>query len=268
MTIEAFVTDLEVVAEDLRGDYAEVDGGFQLKVLSGFVPKDKVEDVTGLKSALHKERENARNAARKARELEDQFGGFDPDELTQLREEKAKAEEDRAKKAGEWDKLKLQMVTQHDQISAEKDKAFADLKKAYDTQLINSEVVTAISAEKGNVTLLSPHVRKYVKIVQDDSGQFIRQVVDDAGNPRVDGNGNFLKVHDLVKEMREQDTFASAFIGAQSSGGGTPPGGGKGDGTGGKGGIPSGTKRGSMTPRQKVDFIRAHGDAEYQKLPH
>ena len=267
MTLEAFVTDLEGVDENLRSEYTETDDGFQLKVLNGFVPKDKVEDVTGLKSALHKERENARTATRRARELEDQFGGFDPDELNTLREEKLKAEEDRAKKAGEWDKLKEQLVTQHQDEVGKLKADNASLKTAYDSQLIDSEVVTAIAAEKGNAMLLKPHVRDHVKVVRDDAGLFSVQVVDDAGNPRVDGTGKFLEVLELVREMRDQETFAGAFIGTQSSGGGTPPGGGDGGGGGGKGGIPSDLKRGSMTPRQKVDFINAHGDAEYQQLP-
>jgi len=267
MTIEAFVTDLEGVAEDLRGEYAQVEGGYQLKILGGFVAKDKVENVDGLKSALHKERENARTAARRARELEDQFGGFDPAELQTLRDEKVAAEEQRAQKAGEWDKLKTQLVTQHQDEVAKLKADNTSLKTAYDNQLIDSAVVTAIAGEKGNTTLLKPHVRNHVKVVQDDNGAFSVQVVDDAGNPRVDGTGKFLAVSDFVKEMREQDTFAGAFIGAQSSGGGTPPGGGASGGAGGKGGIPSDLKRGGMTPRQKVDFINDHGDAEYQKLP-
>jgi len=267
MTLKTFVESLEGVSEELRDEYVEADGGFQLKILSGFVAKDKVENVDGLKSALHKERENARAAARKARELEEQFGGFDPDELTQLRDEKAKAEEQRAQKAGEWDKLKTQMAGKHDQEIAERDKKLADLTNAYNNQLIDSAVVTAIAAEKGNATLLKPHVASRVKVVKDESGTFGVQVVDDAGNPRVDSSGKFISVNDFVKEMRDQDTFAGAFIGAQSSGGGTPPGSGEGGGAGAKGGIPSDLKRSSMTPRQKVDFIMEHSDAEYQKLP-
>lgn len=267
MALESFVTDLEAVDETLRGEYVQTEGGYSLKLLGGFVAKDKVENVDGLKSALGKERENARNATRQVRELQEQFGGFDPDELLKLRDEKAHAEEERAKKAGEWDKLKIQIVTEHDKTVAAKNATIASLTKAYDNQLIDSAVVTAIAAEKGNATLLKPHVREHVKVTQDDNGTFNVQVVDDAGNPRVDGAGKFISVSDFVKELREQDTFAGAFLGAQSSGGGTPPGGGAGGGAGGKGGIPSDLKRGSMTPRQKVDFINSHGDAEYQKLP-
>jgi hypothetical protein len=267
MALESFVTNLEDVGEDLRNEYEQAEGGYTLKILSGFVAKDKVENVDGLKSALHKERENARTAARRARELEDQFGGFDPKELETLRTEKAAAEEQRAQKAGEWDKLKVQLVTQHQEENGKLKGEIATLKTAYDAQLIDAAVVTAIAGEKGNPTLLKPHVANHVTVVQDDSGMFNVRVVDDAGNPRVNGTGQFIGVSDFVKELREQETFAGAFIGAQSSGGGTPPGGGNGGGDGKKGGIPSDLKRSSMTPRQKVDFIRAHSDADYQKLP-
>jgi len=267
MSLKPFVESLEDVAEALQGEYVEVDGGYQLEVLSGYVSKDKVEDVSGLKSALHKERDNARTAARRARELEDQFGGFDPEELTTLRNEKAKAEEDRKMKAGEWDLLKKQMNEKQAAELEARDSKINSLRKAYDNQLIDSAVVTAIAESKGNATLLKPHVAAHVKVVQEESGAFSVQVVDDAGNPRVDGNGQFLKVSDYVKEMRENDTYAGAFIGTQSSGGGTAPGGGKGEGAGKKGGIPSDLKRSSMTARQKIDFIREFSDEDYQRLP-
>jgi len=268
MSLKPFVESLEGVTEELRGEYVEAEGGYQLKILAGYVAKDAVEDVSGLKSALQKEREAARTAARRARELEDQFGGFDPEELNTLRTEKAKADEDRKVKAGEWELLKKQMNEKQAAELESRDAKISKLKKAYDDQLIESEVVTAISAAKGNAMLLKPHVSKNVKVVQDENtGAFNVQVVDDAGNPRVDGNGKFLKVSDYVNEMRENDIFAGAFIGTQSSGGATPPGGGKGEGGGKKGGIPSDLKRSTMTARQKIDFIREHSDAEYQNLP-
>ena len=92
------------------------------------------------------------------------------------------------------------------------------------------------------------------------------RIVDDADNPRINGDGKYLTVSDYVRELRENETFAGAFTGAGSSGGGTPPGAGQGSGSQ-KGGIPSNLKRGSMTPKEKVAFIKEHGEDEFLKLP-
>jgi hypothetical protein len=69
------------------------------------VPADKVEDVSGLKSALQKERENNKNLAATKRQLEEQYGGIDPEEYQRLKELEAQEEERKAEKKGEWDKL-------------------------------------------------------------------------------------------------------------------------------------------------------------------
>ncbi len=56
----------------------EADGKFYLDVEGGF------EDTSGLKSALQKERDAAKEAARKARELEDKFKDIDPDKVRDM----------------------------------------------------------------------------------------------------------------------------------------------------------------------------------------
>jgi hypothetical protein len=267
MAIEAIVDSLDAVPEDLRGDYVEKDGKYMLKALEGFVPGDQVEDVTGLKSALQKERENAREAQRKYRQMQEQYSGYDVEELQQLREAQAKAEEDRAKKAGEWDSLKTQLVTKHNDEKSAWEKEKAELMNAFSNQLRETAALQAISENKGNTALLKPHVLAALKVERDESGKFVTHVVDDAGGARMNSDGKYLSVSDYVKDLRDQETFAGAFLGTGSSGGGTPPGGGDKGGAGGKGGIPSDLKRGGMTPKQKVDFINEYGHDEFMKLP-
>lgn len=267
MPLQPQVESLEGIPEDLQGEYEQTDSGYRLKILAGFVPADRVEDVSGLKSALHKERENAREAGRVAKQLREQYAGFDVEELEKLREDQQRAEEERAKKAGEFDTLRVQMNEKHAQEIAARDDKIGALTKAYDDVLIDSAVLQAINESKGNALFLKPLVTKQVQVVQDEAGKFALRVVDDAGNPRVDGEGKYLTVNALVREMREQETYAPAFLGAGSTGGGTPPGAGEGQGGGGKGGIPSDLKRGTMSTKQKVDFIKQHGNVEFQKLP-
>ena len=154
MALKPIVEDLGEIPEQLREEYVETDNGYQLKVLQDFVPRENVEDVSGLKSALQKERENARASAKKVRELESQFGGIDLEELEELRQEKARAEEERAKKAGEWDKLKNQMVEKHTQEVAQLKEEMAKVRSAYEDQFVDAAVLAAIIEHKGIALLL------------------------------------------------------------------------------------------------------------------
>ena len=77
----------------------------------------------------------------------------------------------------------------------------------------------AIAAAKGSSALLLPHVRASVKVIEDN-GDFKVQVVDTAGNPRVNGKGEFLTIADLVSEMRQSDIFGRAFEATGTTGSG------------------------------------------------
>lgn len=269
MKLQPTVESLDSIPETLRDNYEQAeDGTYRLNFLKDYVPADKVEDVGGLKSALGKEREAAREAARKLKAMQEQFAGFDVEEYQALKDAQHKAEEERAKKAGEFDALKAQMMQKHQEELSKKDKEILRRTAALEKRLVDSEAVSALNDLKGNVTLLLPHVKAHVKVVEDDAGQFVARVVDDAGNPRVNGEGKFLTVRDLVSEMRDLDAYAPGFANAVKSGGGTPPNGTGGEGAGGKkGGIPTDLRRSKMTPRQKVDFVKEHGEKALLDLP-
>jgi len=264
--LEATVDSLDGLPQDLHAEYEQGDDNrYHLKILSNFVPKDKVEDVTGLKSALQKERENNKTAAQQLRELREKMGDVDPEEYHRLQDMERKLDEDKAKKAGEWDKLKEQMTTKHNEELGKRSDREKRLLGALEQKTVDADAVSALNELKGNVTLLLPHVKAHVRMVEED-GAFVARVVDDAGNPRVNGEGNFLTVRELVSEMRDQDTFAKAFENTVKSGGGTPPGGGDGGAGGKKGVIPSDLKRSTMSTKDKVAFIREHGEDAYMEL--
>lgn len=267
MSLQATLDSLDGLPEDFHEDYEKrEDNKYHLKILSSYVSKDSVEDVSGLKSALHKERENNKTAAQQLRELKERVGEVDPDEYQRLKDLERQIEEDKAKKAGEWDKLKVQMSDKHQEELSKRDGREKKLLGALEQKTVDADAVSALNEHKGNVTLLLPHVKAHVRMVEED-GAFVARVVDDAGNPRVNGDGNFLTVRELVSEMRDQETYAKAFENTVKSGGGTPPNGSGGQGSGGKGVIPSDLKRSTMTTKDKVAFIRQHGEDAYMELP-
>lgn len=270
MGLETEVESLDTIPEQLRDEYVETeDGTYRLKILENYVPADKVEDVSGLKSALQKERESARKANKTLAQLKEQYGEIDPEEYAALKEAQQQAEEDKAKKAGEWDKLKSQMVEKHNQALQAKDKEIQGVLGVLERKLVDAEAVSALNELEGNATLLLPHVKNHVRMIKDDdTGEYVARVVDDAGNPRVNGEGKYLTVRELVSEMRDQDAFAAAFKSTMRSGGGTPPGGGEGESSGGKGGTPSkDLKRSKMSRKDKVAYIKEHGEDAYFSLP-
>ena len=99
MPLQLTVDTLDAVPENLRSLYSEADGKFRLAV-------DGLEDTAGLKSALQKEREAARTAEKQSKAW--MALGKTPEEIAALIDAQRKAEEDRALKGGEFDKLELE----------------------------------------------------------------------------------------------------------------------------------------------------------------
>jgi hypothetical protein len=210
--LDLVVEKLDAVPEPLRALYAEQDGKFRLKV-------NGVEDPTALKGALDKERRAAREAEKQASQW--RALGKTPEEIAQLLAAQAEAEEQKAAKAGEWEKLRSQMNEKHAADLKAKDDAIAKMRSALEKHLIDAQAATAIAAAKGVPELLLPHVQKHVRVVEED-GEYSVRVVDAKGDPRVNGKGDPLTIADLVGEMRQSTVFGRAFEGSGRSGGGMP----------------------------------------------
>ena len=206
-----FSTDsIDTIAEEHRGLYKQDGEKFVLDV-------EGYESPAGLKSALQKEREAAKTATKQASAWA--ALGKTPEEIQQLVEAQAQAERDKLAKGGEWDKLKAQMLEQHNK-EREADKAAINAgKAAIERHLIDGQASAAISAAKGVPVLLLPHVKAHVRVVED-GGEYVVRVVDKLGNPRVDAKGEFLSITDLVSEMRQSEVFGRAFEASGTTGGG------------------------------------------------
>ena len=213
MALQLVIDSLETVPETVRSLYVPDGDKFKLDV-SG------IEDTSGLKSALQKEREAAKHAAKQVSAWSSL--GKTPEEIQELLEAQRKADEDKATKNGEWEKLKAQM---QEQSAAERQKLEQALKAkdgAIERYLIDAQAVAAISELKGVPALLLPHVKAAVKVVDDD-GEYVTRVVDAQGNPRVNAKGDFLTIKDLVSEMRQSEVFGRAFEASGTSGTGSRP---------------------------------------------
>lgn len=256
--------DLE---ESIQGFYTQQDDDY---VLAAEGMPD-VEDTSGLKSALQKERENARKFAREKKALEDKIGGVDLEEYNKLKEEHEQQETRKLEEAGEFEKIKEQMRAAHAKELANKEKEIDRLTGEIRHQKVESAATQALADAGGNVELLKPHLLSRLKLNTDD---FSVQVLEaDGATPKVDGGGNPVNIDALVSEMRDSDTFASGFKATQQSGSGSEPTEGGGDilpgqGKPNGGTPPAGTKpRSQMTDREKIDYQREHGIDALLNLP-
>ncbi|MDR1648770.1 MAG: hypothetical protein LBR71_00790 [Synergistaceae bacterium] len=206
----------EGLEEGLRKLYEEKDGEYVMSV-------EGIEDTTGLKNALQKERADREKFAKQVKAWE--ALGKTPEEISELLAKLDEDEAKRAEKAGEWEKVKAQLLDSHKKELEKKDGDIAKMRLALESHLVDAAATAAIAELKGVPQLLLPHVKTAVKVVEAD-GRYTVQVVDAAGTPRVNAKGDLLSIKELVEEMRQSDVFGGrAFESTGTSGGGA--GGGK-----------------------------------------
>lgn len=244
------VDDIDSVDETLRGLYEEDGGTYRLKV-------EGLPDTSGFEAKLSTAQKEA-IAERKKRQAWEALGKS-PEEIKELLAAQEKADEDKATRAGEWDKLKAQMNEKHQTELKSREDKIAAMQSTLERHLIDATATAAIAAEKGVPDLLLPHVQRHVRVVDED-GEFAVKVVDARGDPRVDAKGEPLTIADLVKEMKASEIFGRAFEASGNTGSGKQPG-------SGSGGTGTAKPRGKMSLEEKADFIAQHGQEAYQALP-
>ncbi|HRQ25798.1 hypothetical protein [Hyphomicrobium sp.] len=145
----------------------------------------------------------------------------------------------------QWADGKFRLNTDLNDAIAERDQEISALRSSVIDAVATAEIVKA----NGSPKLLLAHIRSQARIAQVN-GRPVVEVVDGAGNVRVDGRGNNLSIAGLVAEMRREDPFSVAF--ENPSDGKAPP---------------RGIRRSEMTIKQKADYVRDHGQRAFLGLP-
>lgn len=204
--------ELAGLPEGIRGFYEEKDGAFVLGV-------DGIEDTSGLKSALDKERKARSDYEKTVRQY--QGLGKSPEEIAELVKAQEESEKNKLEQKGEWEKLKAQLLDSHKKELSARDEAVQKMKGTLESYLVDAAATEAIAAAKGIPQLLLPHVKSAVKVIEED-GKYQVRVVGPDGSPRMNAKGEFLGIKDFVSEMRESEVFSRAFDGSGTTGSGTP----------------------------------------------
>lgn len=212
MPIPVMIDQLEEVPEELRPHYLETDDGrFMLDA-------DGVEDVSGLKSALEKER-----AARKALKAElDALSDADheaegADGASDISDGEDETSEMTDTPRAEPDDAPVPEITPipESQSNANHEAAIA-LRRQLESRLIEAEATAAVVAAGGVPELLLPVLLPKLE-VQEEAGRFqvrVKGVGGDAETP--------VSIVDLVNELRLSATYGRAFDGTGKSGSGAP----------------------------------------------
>jgi len=215
MPLPAFAETLEGLPEPLREHYVETeDGRFRLDT-------DGLEDVSGLKSALEKERtaRRALKAELAALKPSDEPAAPEADEAPEAEAPKAEAPdaepEQPAPETAEPD--------QPDPDPAADPVPNAET-EALRHGLIAAEARAAVLAARGSAELLLPVVLPRLRVATTEDGGSVVQVVDETGAPlRQDGEGSApLTVADLIDRLRADPLYARAFDGSGKAGSGAP----------------------------------------------
>lgn len=210
--------NLEMIPEEYRGLYAENDDKTAVE-LNGVLAKKL--DVSGLTSALDKERKA--NAAHTRNMKEWTNIGETPEVVTtKIKELEELSQKDKEGKVN-WDKLRIDLEKGYKTQLDAKDEEGKKKDKSLARYLINAEATAAISELKGSSTLLLPHVKDSVKVIEEN-GEYVVRVVDEQGDARGNKTGGFMNVRELVQEMKTDAQFLRAFDSDKKPGSGTTPG--------------------------------------------
>lgn len=206
--------------------------------------KAQVEEQT---KTLRRTNATLLDEKKKLQALKDSLGDdFDPEEYQALRDAHKKAEEDKATKAGEWDKLKGQLVEEHQKALGAKDGEIGTLRDALISEKRDAAITRSLA--KANATdegleLLPLRLQDLVR-VEKDGDRYVRRIyLPGADAPKMKADGEYWDTDDLMGWAQEK--YPGSFKGTGSSGGGAPPqGGGRG-----RGGVVQITREQARDPK-------------------
>lgn len=252
MPLQLTVDSLDSVPETLRDEYEQDGDKFRLKV-------EGLEDTTGLKSALEKERKSRSELEKKVRRWE--ALGKSEDEIAEMLSKHEAEAEKRAKESGDTEAI----LNQHRQKWEREKNELTERLSAADSRLqkavVGTNLMQALSkagvTEEG-VDLLPDRLLPRIKYALDGDTESLTVLDEDGETPMIgSGKDGRATIDDLVKEAIER--WPSQFKGSGQSGSGKP----LSNGSGGSGQL----KRSQMSNADKAKYITEHGQQAFLKLP-
>lgn len=217
MALALVLKSLEGVAEALHPMYVEKDGQYHLDV-------DGLEDTSGLKSALQKEREAVKAERQKAKELEERFNGIDPERVREMMAKLDKDGEASLIAAGRLDEVVAKRIEKQraeliKQVEAANQQTAAEKARAAKfSQRVLDNNIRAAAAKAGLHTgaVEDALFRARTMFSVDDDGNAIQ--LDENGNPVLGKDGK--TVFTPSEWLESMKDAAPHWFPAGSAGGG------------------------------------------------
>lgn len=251
MTLELIVESLDKIPEALKNEYIKgEDGKFRLNVTG-------VEDVSGLKSALQKERD----AVKELKAKYAAYDGIDPAKAQEALEKLRKIEEQELLSKGELEKVVENRTALMKQDHAEQVKKLTERAEKAETDAANVKTLLASALIENGIADAIAEVGQPRKGAMIDIIQRAKQSwkLDESGKPvalNSDGTtvyGKDGKAPISMKEWAENLLEQAPHLFEESRGGGA-----KGSITGGDGNTMSAEELAKLPPAQRMAFARGH----------
>jgi hypothetical protein len=224
MALQLVVDTLDAIPEALRSEYTEENGKYRLNV-------DGLEDTSGLKSALDKERKTARELDKKVKRWES-LGKTD-DEIKELLAANEEAERKRAEGEGDFNKILGQHRSKWDKEKSDLEAELTAARASERSAIIETSVLGALTkaeATAEGLDLLPDRLASRIHLETVEGKRVLKIMQADGETPMAgSGKDGLATFDDLVKEATAK--WPSLFKGSGQRGSGKEPG----RGTGGEG---------------------------------
>lgn len=257
MALPITVDSLDSIEESAHSFYVEVDGKYHLDI-------EGLEDTSGLKSALEKERQASKDAKRKLAEAEQfkqQFEGIDLDAMKGLLQKASQDEETRLIAEGKIDEVVSRRTERlrgdlEKQLQAERDRA--DKADAFANQFkdrVLSDSIREAASKAGALAEASDDIILRARSVFSLNEDGVPVAVDKDGQVIYGKDGKTpLSPLEWAEGLRE----SASHLWPRAQGAGQ---------VGDKGGKGGGKKRSEMSALEMAAYIKEHGQEAYLKLP-
>lgn len=156
-------------------------------------------------------RQRAKAEADDARAKLAKYDGVDPDEYRTLKTEAEKAEEERAKKAGEFETLKKQLTDKHQTELSDRDSKITTLSEKFQKTVVRAEFGSVPQLFGGHgdsktvldVDMAIAYLGRYVQVEDDEKDPRGYRIVvkNTSGETIVDGKGNPAPFAEALSEL-------------------------------------------------------------------
>lgn len=245
---DTVLDSLEGLPEELHRLFEETeDGGYKVK------PFETEDEITGLKTALEKEREARRKFEKTLKEKEG-APQVDLDEYRRLKEEAAKREEQQALAKGEYEKLLAKRDEKHAAALAEAKREAEEVRKKFEAVTAGRQLREAI-VEAG----VKPELQEAAELLLKHRGFEVSY--NDAGDPV----GVF---RDEYKQARPATEFVKEWAASKEAESFLPPDVKTGGGASGRSGAGGAGRKAfkDMSEREKMDLADELPPEEYAAL--